>query len=150
MQGHPFVGPAGALLDRALKDAGLARDKVYITNAVKHFKFEQRGKRRLHARPNAGEVKHYRWWLQKELDLVKPRIVVAMGATAILGVSGKSLPVMKNRGPADLGGRAGFVTVHPSSLLRQRDDVQRHKAYAAFVKDLKAAKKLAEAMPKAA
>ena len=83
-QGRPFVGPAGKLLDKALAEAGIDRKAVYVTNAVKHFKFEQRGKKRLHARPNAGEVKHYRWWLQKELEIVKPRVAVAMGATATL------------------------------------------------------------------
>jgi DNA polymerase len=148
--GKPFVGPAGKLLDRALAEAGIDRGKVYVTNAVKHFKFEQRGKRRLHAKPNAGEVRHYRWWLEKELDLVRPRLVVALGATAVMALAGKSLPVMKNRGPIDLGGRAGFITVHPSSLLRLSDEKERHKAFAAFVADLKAARKLAVAERKAA
>jgi DNA polymerase len=146
--GRPFVGPSGKLLDRALADAGIDRAKVYVTNAVKHFKFEQRGKRRLHARPNAGEVKHYRWWLEKELDLVRPRLVVALGATAVLALSGKPLPVMKNRGARELGGRPGFITVHPSSLLRAPDEQARHKAYAAFVADLKAAKAQARLIPR--
>jgi DNA polymerase len=146
--GRPFVGPAGKLLDRALADAGIDRAEVYVTNAVKHFKFEQRGKRRLHARPNAGEVKHYRWWLEKELELVRPRLVVALGATAVLALSGKPLPVMKNRGPHDLGGRPGFITVHPSSLLRAPNEQARHKAYAAFVADLKAAKAQALRVPR--
>jgi uracil-DNA glycosylase family protein len=141
--GRPFVGPAGKLLDRALAEAGIERKKIYITNAVKHFKFEPRGKRRLHSKPNAGEVKRYRWWLEKELDLVKPRLVVALGATAVLALAGKAMPVMKNRGPATLDGRAGFITVHPSSLLRLRDEKERQAAFAALVKDLKAAKRLA-------
>ncbi|HWC63786.1 MAG TPA: UdgX family uracil-DNA binding protein, partial [Rhizomicrobium sp.] len=150
LAGKPFVGPAGKLLDRALADAGIDRGKIYVTNAVKHFKYEQRGKRRLHAKPNAGEVKHYRWWLEKELDLVKPRLVVALGSTAILALAGKSLPVLKNRGPHRLGSRAGFITVHPSSMLRLRDEKDRHAAFAQFVADLRAAKKLAAAQQKAA
>jgi DNA polymerase len=149
-QGHPFVGPAGKLLDRALAEAGISREKVYVTNAVKHFKFEQRGKRRMHSKPNAGEVKHYRWWLEKELDLVKPKLVVALGATAILALTGKALPVMKNRGPHELAGHAGFITVHPSSLLRAPGDAARRKGFAAFVADLEAAQKLAASYKKAA
>jgi uracil-DNA glycosylase len=150
LEGRPFVGPAGKLLDRALVEAGIGRGAVYVTNAVKHFKYEQRGKRRLHAKPNAGEVKHYRWWLEKELDLVKPKVTVAMGSTAILALAGKALPVAKNRGPAEFGGHAGFITVHPSSLLRIPDRAARHQAFAQFVADLKAAKELARAKKKAA
>jgi uracil-DNA glycosylase len=142
-EGRPFVGPAGKLLDRALAEAGIDRDKIYVTNAVKHFKFEPRGKRRLHAKPNAGEVKHYRWWLEKELDLVRPRVIVALGATAVLALTGKALPVGKNRGPAEFGQRRGYITVHPSSLLRIPEAAARHRAYAAFVADLKAARRLA-------
>jgi DNA polymerase len=142
-QGRPFVGPAGKLLDKALAEAGIDRKAVYVTNAVKHFKFEQRGKKRLHARPNAGEVKHYRWWLQKELDIVKPRVAVAMGATATLALAGKALPVNANRGPADFEGHPGFITVHPSSLLRMKDDADRRAAFRRFAADLKRAKKMA-------
>lgn len=149
MEGHPFVGPAGKLLDRALAQAGIDRKDVYVTNAVKRFKFEQRGKRRLHSRPNAGEVKHYRWWLEKELDLVKPKITVAMGATAILALAGKAVPIGKNRGPAEFNGRRIFITVHPSSLLRIPDDAGRHQAFAQFAADLKAAKRLAQSGAKA-
>jgi len=141
--GHPFVGPAGKLLDRALSEAGIVRDEVYVTNAVKHFKFDQRGKRRLHARPNAGEVRHYRWWLEKELDLVKPKVTIAMGATAILALAGKAVPTAKNRGATEFDGRCVFITVHPSSLLRIPDSAGRHRAFAAFVGDLKAAQHLA-------
>lgn len=142
LAGRPFVGPAGKLLDRALEAAGIDRSRSYVTNAVKHFKFEQRGKRRLHAKPNAGEVKHYRWWLEKELDLVKPRLTIALGATAAMALAGHPIPVLKNRGPADFQGRAGFITVHPSALLRIRDDDERDQAFAAFVADLRSARKL--------
>lgn len=150
--GRPFVGPAGKLLDRALAEAGLDRASVYVTNAVKHFKFEQRGKRRLHSKPNAGEVKHYRWWLEKELDFVKPKVTVAMGSTAILALAGKAVPIAKNRGAAEFGGRRVFITVHPSSLLRIPDTASRHRAFAQFVSDLRAAEQLAhgeKARPKA-
>lgn len=141
-EGRPFVGPAGKLLDKALAAAGIERNAVYVTNAVKHFKFEQRGKKRLHARPNAGEVKHYRWWLKKELDIVKPKLAVAMGATATLALAGRPLAVNANRGQADFEGRPGFITVHPSSLLRIRDEADRRTAFRRFVTDLKRAKKI--------
>src|SRR3954447_20974488 len=117
LQGRPFVGPSGRLLDRAMAEAGLDRQRVYVTNAVKHFKFEQRGKRRIHQKPTAGEVRHYRWWLDQELRLVHPSVVVAMGATAVLALAGKSLPIGRFRGPAELQGRKGYITVHPSYLL---------------------------------
>jgi DNA polymerase len=141
--GKPFVGPAGKLLDRAMQEAGIDRKRVYVTNAVKHFKFEPRGKRRMHSKPNAGEVKHYRWWLQKELDLVKPRLVVALGATAALALSGKPLSVSKNRGPLILDGRAGFITIHPSFLLRMPDE-DKARAFRDFVSDLKRIRKLSQ------
>lgn len=150
MEGHPFVGPAGKLLNRALADAGIDRAQVYVTNAVKHFKYEQRGKRRLHSKPNAGEVKHYRWWLEKELDLVQPKVTVAMGATAILALAGKTIPIARNRGPAEFDGHPGFITVHPSSLLRIPDSAGRHRAFAQFVADLRAAERLARVKKKAA
>jgi DNA polymerase len=150
LEGHPFVGPAGKLLDRALEDAGIDRKEVYVTNAVKHFKYEQRGKRRLHSKPNAGEVKHYRWWLKKELDLVKPRVTVALGATAVLALAGHALPIGKNRGPADFEGLCGFITVHPSSLLRMPGTTERRNAFRVFVADLAAAQKLATARKKRA
>src|SRR6185503_9833230 len=114
LQGRPFVGPAGQLLDRAFAEVGIDRSKAYVTNAVKHFKFVQRGKRRLHQRPTAGEVTHYRWWLKKELDLVGPRLVVALGATAVLALSGKPLPITRNRGVTRFDNRLGYITVHPS------------------------------------
>jgi len=150
MEGHPFVGPAGKLLNRALADAGIDRAQVYVTNAVKHFKYEQRGKRRLHSKPNAGEVKHYRWWLEKELDLVQPKVTVAMGATAILALAGKTIRIARNRGPAEFDGHPGFITVHPSSLLRIPDSAGRHRAFAQFVADLRAAERLARVKKKAA
>lgn len=143
LAGRPFVGPAGKLLDRAMEEAGIDRKETYVTNAVKHFKFEPRGKRRLHSKPNAGEVKHYRWWLQKELDLVKPRLVVALGATAALALSGKVLSIAKNRGPLILDGRSGYITVHPSFLLRMPDE-DKAQAFRDFVSDLKRIRKLAE------
>jgi len=144
-QGRPFVGPAGQLLDRAMSEAGIDRDRVYVTNAIKHFKFEQRGKRRLHQRPTAGEVKHYRWWLEQELRLVRPKVVVALGATAVLALAGKPLLIARSRGPADFQGRAGFITVHPSYLLRVPDPDAKEQAYRDFVRDLKNIRKLATA-----
>jgi uracil-DNA glycosylase family protein len=141
--GRPFVGPAGRLLDRAMADAGIDRKRVYLTNAVKHFKFEQRGKRRIHQRPTAGEVKHYRWWLDQELKLVHPKLVVALGATAVLALAGTSLPIGRSRGRADFDGRPGFITVHPSYLLRMPDRDAKEKAYGDFVRDLRSISKLA-------
>jgi uracil-DNA glycosylase family protein len=137
-EGRPFVGPAGKLLNKALIEAHIDRKSVYVTNAVKHFKFEQRGKRRLHARPNAGEVKHYRWWLEKEIDFVDPKILVALGSTAALALSGKAIAVTKHRGPVMFGGRAGYITIHPSYLLRIRDKSEKRRAWKAFISDLKA------------
>lgn len=134
--GHPFVGPAGRLFDRALAEAGINREESYITNAVKHFKFVPRGKRRLHQRPTAGEVKHYRWWLMRELDLVQPRLVVALGATAALALSGHAMAVTANRGPAMLDGREGYVTVHPSYLLRLPGEAEKTRAWRDFIGDL--------------
>jgi uracil-DNA glycosylase len=137
-EGQPFVGPAGKLLDKALAEVHIDRKQVYVTNAVKHFKFEQRGKRRLHARPTAGEVKHYRWWLKKEIELVDPGVLVALGATAALALSGKPVAVTKHRGPVTFDGRKGYITIHPSYLLRMRDEVDRRRAWAAFLADLRA------------
>jgi DNA polymerase len=148
-QRRPFVGPAGQLLDRALAEAGLDRSAVYLTNAVKHFKFAQRGKRRIHQRPTAGDVKHYRWWLDQELRLVHPRLVVALGATAVLALVGKPLPIAKFRGPADFQGRSGYITVHPSYLLRIPGKPAREQQYRAFVSDLLSIRTLAESAPEA-
>ena len=137
-QRRPFVGPAGQLLMRAMEEAGIERGACYLTNAVKHFKFQQRGKRRLHQSPTAGEIKHYRWWLMKEIELVAPRVVVALGGSAVLALSGKSMPVTRFRGPAQFGARQGFITVHPSYLLRIPDIAAKGVAYDAFVSDLRA------------
>ena len=144
LQGRPFVGPAGQLLDRALAEAGIDRKAVYVTNAVKHFKFEQRGKRRIHQKPTSGEVKHYRWWLTKEIDFVHPQIVVALGATAVLALAGKPIPIARGRGPADFDHRQGYITVHPSYLLRLPDEAAKHREYAGFVADLVRIRQMAD------
>ena len=137
LAGKPFVGPAGEVFDRAIREAGIARDEVYVTNAVKHFKYEPRGKRRIHKRPNAGEVRQCKWWLDRELDTVRPQLVVALGATAAQSLSGHAISVLKERGPADFQGRAGYITVHPSFLLRLQDEQQKADEYRKFVDDLR-------------
>jgi DNA polymerase len=144
LAGHPFVGPAGQVLDKALAEAGVPRAETYVTNAVKHFKHELRGKRRIHAKPDAGEVKACRWWLENERRLVRPKVVVALGATAAGAVFGRAVSVMKERGPGGTleDGAQGFITVHPSMLLRIPDRAAKAAAYRAFVKDLAAAWKL--------
>jgi len=141
LAGKPFVGPAGQMLDRALEEAGIDRTKVYVTNAVKHFKFVPRGKIRLHQKPNTPEIRACRQWYERELASIKPDLVVAMGATAAQSVFGKIMPVNKNRGrliDVDAGRRA-LVTVHPSYLLRLPDDDARAREYRRFVDDLKIA-----------
>jgi DNA polymerase len=149
LQGRPFVGPAGKLLDRALGDAGLDRKAVYLTNAVKHFKFEQRGHRRIHGKPTAGEVKHYRWWLEKELDLIQPKLVVALGGTAVLALAGKNIPIVRARGPARFpDGYDGYITVHPSYLLRLPDRDAKALAYRQFVADLEQVREIAADHPR--
>jgi uracil-DNA glycosylase len=145
LKGRPFVGPAGRLLDRAMGEAGIDRKDVFVTNAVKHFKFEQRGKRRIHAKPTAGEVSHYRWWLMRELELVGPKLVVALGGTAVLALTGKNIPITRSRGPAQLlDGLAGFITVHPSYLLRLPDEDAKAAAYGQFVGDLREVRALGQ------
>lgn len=141
LAGKPFVGPAGQMLDRALEEAGIDRKKVYVTNAVKHFKFVPRGKIRLHQKPNTGEIKACRQWYERELSAIKPVLVVAMGATAVQSVFGKIMPVNKSRGrPIELdGGRNALVTVHPSYLLRLPDEDAKAREYERFVDDLKMA-----------
>ena len=144
--GRPFAGPAGQVLDRALASAGIARSEVYITNAVKHFKHEPRGKRRLHKTPNAGEVAACRWWLDSERALVRPKVIVAMGATAALGVLGRAIPIMRSRGQpiAAAEGAQVVVTIHPSYLLRIRSEADKAAAYAFFTADLGLARTLVE------
>ncbi len=139
LRGLPFVGPAGRVLDRAIADAGLDRVLIFVTNAVKHFKFEQRGKRRLHKRPNAYEVDRCRWWLDQERAIVDPDIVVALGATAARGVLGRTVTISEVRGKIIAGdnGSRVLVTIHPSYLLRIKEDADRANAYRAFVKDLR-------------
>ncbi len=134
--GRPFVGPAGQLLDRALEELGIDRSRLYLTNAVKHFKFEPRGKARIHKSPTAGEQKACHLWLDREFATVKPEVVVALGAIGAKAVFGANFGLMKQRGQwLDLDdGRRGFATVHPSWVLRQRDD--RDEAYRAFRDDL--------------
>jgi DNA polymerase len=142
--GHPFVGPAGQVLDRALKDAGIDRSRIYVTNAVKHFKFSLRGKRRIHQRPTHEEVKICRHWLTQELALLDPHIVVALGATAAYSLAGRAVTIGEARGKelrwSD--GRRGLLTVHPSYLLRLPDKKARQAEYAHFVADLTAAAQL--------
>lgn len=148
-EGRPFVGPAGLLLDKALAEAGVDRGRVYVTNAVKHFKFEPRGKRRLHKRPNAGEIKICRRWLLDEIEAIAPRLVVALGATAAQGLTGRAIPIGANRG-AVLDGANGlrvFVTIHPSALLRLEDEEDKRSGYASFVNDLRSVGRLAKLSP---
>lgn len=139
--GRPFVGPAGQVFDRAMAQAGIDRAGVYVTNAVKHFKFEQRGKRRIHSKPNAGEIDACRWWIEQESALVKPRMTVALGATAARSLLGRTVTISRERGrPIDLAsGGEGWITVHPSYLLRLPDKAQAEDEFARFVDDLKAA-----------
>jgi uracil-DNA glycosylase len=138
-QGKPFVGPAGRMLDRAIADAGLERESIFVTNAVKHFKFEQRGKRRLHKRPNTHEIERCRWWNDVEKHIVKPDVIVALGATAARSLLNRVITISKVRGEV-LTAPDGYhvvVTIHPSWLLRMDDDAQRQAEYNRFVADLK-------------
>lgn len=138
--GKPFVGPAGRVLDEAIVEAGIDRRDVFVTNAVKHFKFTPRGKRRLHKKPNAYEIERCRWWIDLERAIVRPAIVVALGATAVRSLMGKTLTIGKIRGRVlDLpdGGRM-IGTIHPSYLLRIRDAGDKAAQYKSFVRDLKA------------
>ena len=147
--GHPFVGPAGLLLDKALVEAGVDRKRAYVTNAVKHFKFEPRGKLRLHKKPNAAEISACKRWLFSEIDVLQPRLIVALGATAAQSLAGKPVPIVANRGAtlALANGLIVFVTVHPSSLLRVPDRADKERAYAEFVKDLRSVAALAAKAP---
>jgi uracil-DNA glycosylase len=139
--GVPFTGPAGALLDRALEEAGIDRGAVYVTNAVKHFRYRARGKRRIHQRPDASHIAACRPWLDAELAVVRPRVLVCLGATAAQALLGRHVRVTKDRGrPLESPlADCAMVTVHPSSILRVPDDGARREAFAAFVADLRAA-----------
>lgn len=139
LTGKPFVGPAGKLFDNALEEAGIDRKQTYVTNVVKHFKWEPRGKRRIHKKPNAGEIQACRPWLDVELALVKPRLVVCLGATAAQALLGTSFKVTRHRGEIIEGVTAAAIiaTVHPSSILRAPDDESRRAEMERFVQDLK-------------
>jgi uracil-DNA glycosylase family protein len=143
--GKPFVGPAGKIMDQALEEAGIDRKEVYVTNAVKHFKWEPRGKRRIHQKPNSREIAACRPWLEAELRLVKPKLLVCLGATAAQAIFGPSFRVTRERGKVLSSKFAPRVltTVHPSSLLRQPDEESRQREYERFVIDLRAALKAA-------
>lgn len=147
LAGHPFVGPAGKVLDQALAEAGIKRASIYLTNAVKHFKHEPRGKRRLHKRPNAYEISRCKWWLDGELALIRPKLVVTLGVTAAVALAGRPIVIARERGrPFALAdGQRAFVTIHPSAILRMREDAERTAAMKALIADLKSAGRLARA-----
>ena len=139
LTGHPFVGPAGRLLDEALREAGIDRAQTYVTNVVKHFKWEPRGNRRIHKKPNAREINACRPWLEAEISLVKPKVVVCLGATAAQALFGSQFKVTKQRGQFIESTLAPYImaTVHPSSILRAPDDETRHVEKRHFIDDLK-------------
>jgi len=141
LDGHPFVGPAGKLLDRALADAGIDRQIVYVTNVVKHFKWEPRGKRRIHKKPRQSEINACRPWIEDELAIVKPKTLVCLGSTAAQALLGRDFRVTAQRGKRVESplAPAVFATVHPSSILRAPDEETRHSEYKRFVDDLKVA-----------
>ena len=138
LAGKPFVGPAGAILDRALADADILRNTVFVTNAVKHFKFEQRGNRRLHKRPNAYEIERCKWWLDQERAIIRPAAIVALGATAARSLFGRSVTISTMRAQVHklADDTPAFVTIHPSYLLRIRDENDKAREYRQFVADL--------------
>ena len=144
LAGKPFVGPAGQVLDRALAEAEIPRTEVFVTNAVKHFKHEMRGKRRLHKRPNAYEIERCKVWLEFEREMVKPAVIVALGASAVRSLLGRPVTITKLRGRRlELSdGTAALVTIHPSFLLRIRDAADKKRQYAQFVADLRLAAKI--------
>jgi uracil-DNA glycosylase family protein len=147
LAGRPFVGPAGILFDRALADAGIDRGRTYVTNAVKHFKFERRGKRRIHEKPDGPEIAACRWWIEQERALIRPRLLVALGATAARSLFGKVVTIARMRGAAHAladGGEA-WVTVHPSFLLRVPEPERKRAEYEKFVADLRRIGKRAKA-----
>jgi DNA polymerase len=147
LEGRPFVGPAGKLLDRALGEAGVDRSLAYVTNVVKHFKWEPRGKKRIHQKPNAVEISACRPWLDAELAVIKPKVLVCLGATAAQALLGKSFRVTRHRGEFVGSDLAPYVmaTVHPSSLLRAPDDATRRRETARFVRDLEKVRRALEA-----
>ena len=141
LAGRPFVGPAGQVFDRAMAAAGIDRATVYVTNAVKHFKFEQRGKRRIHAKPDTGEIDACRWWVDQERLLIRPKVTVALGASAARSLTGKTMTISRERGrPLTLAdGGTAFITVHPSYILRIPDAAAADAEFVRFVEDLKLA-----------
>jgi uracil-DNA glycosylase len=144
LAGHPFVGPAGHLLHRAMQEAGIGEDDAYVTNAVKHFKFVMRGKRRIHVKPRAIEIRACRPWLEAEIKLVKPALLVVLGATAAQAIFGSKFRVTQHRGRIwELPFARALATVHPSAVLRAPDDETRHRELAAFIADLRVAAKAA-------
>jgi len=145
LSGKPFIGPAGAMFDRALGEAGIDRKRAYVTNAVKHFKFEPRGKKRIHKKPGIGEINACHYWLEEELKILQPRLTIALGASAIRSLTGQSASVLSVRGTVLSSRMAGpvFVTVHPSFLLRLPDEESQRREYGRFVDDLRAAKAIA-------
>ncbi len=152
LAGRPFVGPAGKVFDQVLGETGIERQSLYVTNAVKHFKYEARGKKRIHQRPDAGEVQRCRWWLTREIDLVQPKLIVAMGATAMFALTDLKEKLSDMRGrpmPMD-GGRMLFVTVHPSYLLRIPDEQRKAEEFQRFREDMQAVRRLMEVGPASA
>ena len=141
LAGRPFFGPAGAVLDEALEAAGIARETVYLTNAVKQFKHEQRGKRRLHKKPNRYEIEKCRWWLDRELQIIGPRLLVALGVTAASALAGRPVVLSRERGaPLNFaGGHRGLITIHPSAILRGRGSENREAMLQGLVADLRGA-----------
>jgi DNA polymerase len=141
LQGKPFVGPAGKLLDRAMEEAGIDRSTVYVTNAVKHFKFERRGKKRIHKTPERPEIEACKWWIERELAVLKPELIVALGGTAGRALYGRQVRVLAERGTIseDPRGFRLLLTVHPSMILRIPDEDGKQQAFADLVRDLKKA-----------
>lgn len=148
LAGRPFVGPAGKVFDAVLKEADIARDTLYLTNAVKHFKYEPRGKRRIHQKPDRNEIEHCRWWLAKEVEVVKPKLIVALGATAVFALSGERKPLSQLRGkPITMQGDVVlYPTIHPSFLLRLPDEAERKRQHTLFIEDMQMVRHLAETM----
>ena len=146
LAGRPFVGPAGKVLDGVLREAGIVRETVYLTNAVKHFKYQPRGKRRIHEKPNRGEIDHCRWWLMKEIELVKPRLIVALGAPALYALTGDRRPLSQTRSePVAMEDNVLlYPTIHPSFLLRMPDEAERQRQHALFLEDIRNVSHLAK------